>query len=108
AKVVDLLLPVVDQAAGRPDQEVDVLPEALALLLVVDAAVDGLHDQAHLAGAEHLGVARDLDDELARWRDHERARCGRAAGLSVLEEPGEDRDEERGGLPGPGLRLARD
>ena len=72
-EVVDALLPVVDQAARRSDQQIDVVAQALALLFVVDAAVDGLDGEAG-ARAEQLGVLRDLHRELARRRDHAGAR----------------------------------
>src|SRR5690606_32492299 len=58
-----VLLDVVDQAAGRGDDDVDAFLQQGALLVVVDAAVDQGEAQAEL-GAEADGVLVDLDGQL--------------------------------------------
>jgi hypothetical protein len=77
AEVHDVLLDVVDQAPGRGDHHVGAGAQQLALLVVVDAAIDQRVAQAALA--RDLGqVLLDLDRELARRRQDHRARILRA------------------------------
>ena len=101
------LLQVVDQAPGGPDQEVDRPLERVALLDVVDAAEDERGPEPR-EPPELPRVRVDLDHQLARGRDDERAgRPLAGVGRRVPEEPRERRDQERRGLAGARLGLAR-
>lgn len=104
-----MLLEVVDDATGRADQDVDARLELPALLVVARAAVDQAELEAGVR-AEHLGILVDLDRELARRREHDRARLRRHAlgPRRHREQAIEQREQERRGLPGPRLRLAGD
>ena len=104
-----VLLEVVDQAAGRGDDDVDAVAQLLALLVVIDAAVDQRRFQAGVA-ADVPEVLVDLDRQFARRRDDQRARIvRRALGQRRLRQQAiHHRDEERAGLAGAGLRLAGD
>ena len=83
--------------------------ERAALLVVVDAAECEAEREAGVL-REHLGVAVDLDRELARRREHQRARRGGrpVRGCRVAQQVREEGDQERGGLAGAGLGLSRD
>jgi hypothetical protein len=90
-------LEVVDEPSRRRDDHLTV-PQLGGLVPHPDAADDDrAADLARLAEALELLV--DLERELARRREDEGARAGggRAGG-----EPLDDRQEERGGLAGPG------
>jgi hypothetical protein len=82
-------------------------PEALALLLVVHAADHAGHLEVGEA-RQGLGVLLDLQRQFAGRGDDQRPRRAGllGVGLLLLEEVGEDRDQEGGGLAGAGLRLA--
>ncbi len=104
-----VLLEVVDQAARRRDHDVAAGLEQLALLVVVDAAVDQRRAQTGVA-ADVAEVLVDLDRQLARRREDHRARFavlalgdGRARQQAVHHG-----DQEGAGLAGAGLRLAGD
>ena len=99
------LLLVVEQAAGRADEQVGDRLDLLALEPIVHAAEDGEGGEARVA-AEDLGVGPDLRHELARRRHDEGPRSPRLPGRRLAEQPREDRDQKGGGLAGPGLRLA--
>ena len=104
-----LLLEVVDQAAGRADQDVHAVLEVAPLLLVVDAAEGEAELQARVL-AEQLGVVVDLHRELARRRDDQRERrvdLARRRDLGA-EQPGIQGDEEGRRLARAGLGLAGD
>ncbi len=83
-QVEDVLAEEVDGAARRADQDVDARRERAALLVVVDAA-EGEAEREPGVLREDLGVAVDLDRELARRREHQRARRG---GRPVRATPG--------------------
>ena len=96
----------VEQAAGRGDQDVDAARQGLDLAAVAQAADDHAEAQAE-AAAVGVEAARDLDGELARRRQHQRAR---ALGLGALAEAGEvlqHGQREGGGLAGAGLGDAQ-
>ena len=109
AQVEDVLAEEVDDAARRADQDVDARRERAALLVVVHAAEGEAEREAGVLH-EDLGVAMDLDRELARRREHQRARRGRwpVGRGRVAQQVREERDQERRGLAGAGLRLPRD
>jgi hypothetical protein len=85
----------------------------LALLVVTGTAVGEHHAQPALT-AEHHGIAVDLDRQLAGRREDQRTRLvgTRLVGMLVAggmaQQPGHGREQERGRLAGPGLRLASD
>ena len=108
-QVEDVLAEEVDRAARRADQDVDARRERAALLVVVDAA-EGEAERKPGVLREYLRVAMDLDRELARGREHERARRGGrpVRGCRVAQQVREECDQECGGLAGAGLGLARD
>ncbi len=104
-----MLLEVVDEPARRADQDVAALAQGVPLLVVVDAPVHR-EDREPGVGAQQTRVGLDLHHQLAGGRDDEHARRGdrRPRGGRMGEAAGERGDEERGGLPGAGLGLARD
>ena len=101
------LLVEVQQAARGGDEDVELVAQRLALLLVVHAA----HHARHLEVGEarqRLGVLLDLQRQLAGRGHDQRPRRTRLLGVGrlLLEEVGEDRDQEGRGLAGAGLGLA--
>ena len=108
-QVEDVLAEEVDDAARRADQDVDACLQGAALLVVVHAA-EGEPEREAGVLHEYLGVAVDLDRELARRRQDQRARRGRGAvgRRRVAQQVGEESDQERRGLSGAGLRLPGD
>ena len=100
---------VVEHAARRGDDDVATVLELLALLVVVDAAVDQRGLEAGVA-TDRLGVLVDLDGQLASRCDDQGARVrilavghGRRGEQAIHQ-----RDQEGTGLAGTGLRLAGD
>jgi len=57
---------------------------------------------------QHLRVVEDLHGELARGREDQcpDAGCTASAGRRIGQQSLEQRDQERGGLAGAGLRLS--
>jgi hypothetical protein len=92
-----VLLDVVDQAAGRGDDDVGALLQDLALLVVVDAAVDQGELEAQVA-AELDRVLVDLDRQFPGRRQDQRARVFRLA----LGQGGTG--QQAGSSPPPGRR----
>ena len=93
---------VVEDAAGRADDEMHTLLQRDELAADALAAVDR-HAAAGRRSATSLrGLLGDLHDQFARRREDERLRAGRF----VLVPPVEERQQERGGLAGAGLGLA--
>ncbi len=92
----------VEQPARARDQQVDALPQRLALGLVAHTAVD---DRDAVAGrlAHLLGDLFDLSGELAGGGDDERADAARL-GRDALQGG----QHERRGLAGAGLGAAHD
>ena len=109
AQVEDVLLVEIDGAARRADQDVHAPGERVALLVVVHAAEREAEREPRVL-AQDLGIAMDLDRELAGRREHQRPqRRARLVGrCRVAQQVREDRDQERGGLAGARLRLSRD
>ena len=100
-----MLLEVVDQAARRGNDDVHAGAQDVALLVVVDAAVDqrGLEPGG---AADVLEILLDLDREFARRRHDDGARIGRAAfGNGRMGEQALHRcDEEGCGLARTGVQ----
>ena len=97
------LFEMVEESSGRGGDDVRAGAEFIILLAVTDAAIDDGHFQ--------IGEARiianggfDLRRELARRLQDERTR---ANGI-MFAELGKDRQGERGGFAGAGLRAADD
>ena len=91
---------MVEQAAGRADDDVDAAAEGVLLRPHADAAEDGRGGDRRVHG-EVVQVLDDLRRQLARRRQHERAR--RAARL--VDEPVQDRQQKRRGLAAAGHRA---
>ena len=107
---IRVLLEVVDQTAGRADEDVHSVLQALELLGVVDASVHGVDREAAVA-PEELRLLANLDHELARRRDDQRARARDTAARRLLrraKQAGEGPDEVRRGLARSRLRLTGD
>ena len=94
---------VVEEAAGRRDDDVDAAPEGVLLGAHPDAAEDGRAGERRVE-RERLEMLVDLRRQLARGREDERAR--RAARLR--HEAVKDREEERGGLAAARHRAGED
>ena len=92
----------VEQATGGGDEHVDASAKRLGLRLVADAAVDDGDAVLGVLG-RLAGDAVDLQRELAGRGDDERARRLVAAGDALQE-----RQDERRGLAGAGLRATDD
>ena len=95
----------VEQAAGRRDQHVEAVHQVAHLAAHRHAADDERGLDAHVAaiGAEAF---EDLAGQFARRAEHQHARALLLQRLPVGGEPVEDRQRERGGLAGAGLRDA--
>ena len=104
-----VLLDVIDQPARGGDDHVGAALQQLALLVVVDTAIDQREFQAEI-GAEFHRVLVDLDCQLAGRRQDQGARVfGFALGQRWTREQAIDhRDQERQCLAGASLRLAGD
>ena len=99
------LLNVVDETSGRRDEDVDAPHETVDLRTDRNAAEDRGGDEAEVLAvdAETLG---DLAREFPRRRQDQGA-AGVALGPdALLGEAMQDRQGERGGLTGAGLRNA--
>jgi hypothetical protein len=100
------LLHVVEQAAGRGDQDVERAREAVDLRLHAHTAED--HGRLHrrvLAVDAHGFL--DLRGELARGREDQHADAAARLGVArgdLVREPLQDGQHESGGLAGAGLR----
>ena len=93
-------LEVIEQAAGRGDENVDAAGE-LRVLFVERHAADHQRDVELLACAVFFEALLYLCGELARGLQDERARHARP-GAAILQ-PGDHRQCEGGGLAGAGL-----
>ena len=98
-------LEVVDQAARRGDEDVGAATQVVDLRAHAGAAEDGGDVQAQVA-AVGLDAVGDLHREFAGRRQDQRARLARAVGRRLLRQPLQQRQRERGGLAGAGLRAA--
>ena len=93
-------LHVVEQPAGRRHQHIHAVAQGVHLLAVADAAEDHGAAQVGEAG-EIVNGGLDLGGQFARRLQDEQT------GLrAVLAESGQDRQRERRGLAGAGLRAA--
>ena len=97
------LLEVVHDPARGADDDVHAAAQRAELDAVRLAAVDGQHVHALDVGGVLLERLADLERELAGRREHQRLRR-----LLRQVEAGQDRQRERRGLAGAGLREADD
>ncbi len=102
-----LLIDEIEQASRRGDEDVDAVAERRNLLVLIDAAEDDGIAELEIA-AVGLEAVVYLERELARGRQDERAHAARFVLTGVLGEALEQRQAERGGLAGAGLRDAED
>ncbi len=102
-----VLLHVVDQAARGGDDDVHALLQQLALLVVINAAVDQGETQAQV-GTELHRILVDLDGQFAGRGQDQRARVFRLAvgQRRTRQQAVHDSDQEGQRLAGAGLRLA--
>ena len=103
---------MIEQAAGRGDDEVDAGAQRAILRTGGDAAKHGRAGESGVI-AEALEVFFDLERQLTRRREHEHARglrtrrIARIFGVELrVEQALHDRQQERGGLARAGLRAA--
>ncbi len=99
------LADVVEQAAGCGDQDLDAAPEGLDLGIDAGAAVDDGRPERN-APTVCLDRLGDLDRQLAgRGEDEDPHRVARRreAGVAVVPQGLQDRQDEGGGLAGSGL-----
>ena len=94
---------MIEQPAGRADDDVDPAPEGVLLGRHADTAVDACGRDRSMDG-QVSEVRQNLRRQLTRWREHERA--GRTA--RPADEGVEDREEERGGLSASSHRRRED
>ena len=93
----------IEQAAGRRHDDVRVAAQRLHLRSLADAAE---YDRALRGNVDAVvgEVVRDLGRQLARRREHQRARSP-ALPARLARQAVEDRQSEGGGLAGSGLRA---
>ena len=100
---LDRIVPhVIHQPARRGDDDVHARPQRPLLRVHRHAAVDRDARNRRVV-RQPLHLVFDLDRELARRRQHQRARSGGRSGGALGEEPLQDRHEERGRLAGARL-----
>ena len=95
----------VEQPSRRRDQHVDAAHE-IANLAIDRHAADGERDARMDVAAVGLEAVDDLRGQLARRAEHQHAAGALFEALLGLGEVIEDRQRERGGLAGSGLRDA--
>ncbi len=98
-----VVLEVVEKPAGRRDDHVGAFAERFLLGPHLHAAVHGGGREARVSG-QIRQVPHDLEGQLTRRREHQRA--GRAPG--PVDEPMENRQQERGRLPASGGRAGKE
>ena len=105
-EVLDLIEPrvrraqVIEQPAGRRDDDVDAAAKRVLLRPVADAAEHGRAGHRRVR-REILQVFENLRRQLARGREHERAR----AAARRVDQSLQDRQQKRRGLAAAGLRA---
>ncbi len=101
-----LLLDVVQQAAGRGDQDVQTLLQGPLLTAVFHAAEDHRDAEAQVR-AIGLEAVADLGGQLTRGAQDQHARRAGLGGDAVFGQAMQDRQGEGGGLAGAGLGDAQ-
>ena len=104
AEIEALALHEIDQAAGRAHHHVDAALERAPVEAEIGATGERHHARA--GGLEQPGeLTLHLRRQLARGRDHQRARAGRGRQpLGVAEQPARDQQPEGDRLARPRLR----
>ena len=97
------LFRMIEQTAGRGHEDIEARRERLDLRPLAHAADDDRVAQMQKASIGPDAVA-DLDGEFARRRQDQRTRGFRFAQLVPDAKPLQQRQRERGGLAGSGLR----
>ena len=97
------LAEVIEQAAGCRDDDVHAAPEGMLLRTHADTTEHGSTGDRRVHG-EVLQVLVDLRRELARRREHERARDT----TGTIDELVHDREDERRGLAAAGHGAGKD
>ncbi len=96
---------MVEQAAGRGDEDLDAAPKDLDLRVDARAAIDDRGAERN-AAAVGLDGGGDLTRELTgggQDQDADRMSCRRIPGVGVVAENLQDRQHEGGSLAGAGL-----
>ena len=91
---------MVEQAAGRGDDDVDAAAEGVLLRTHADAAEDGRGGHRRVHG-KVVQVLDDLRRQLASRRQHERAR----GAARLVDQPMQNRQQERRRLAAAGRRA---
>ena len=91
---------VIEQAAGRGDDDVDAAAKRVLLRSMAHATVDGGASDGRVR-REILQIVENLRRQLARGRQDQRARRAARAVLQALE----NRQQKRRGLAAAGLRA---
>ena len=95
----------VDEAARRGDQHIGALGQTVGL--AVDRGAAHNHGDLHWrATGEGIEVLVNLLHQLARGGEDQRAHIARPGRVGDIQNTGEQRQAERGGLAGAGLRKA--
>ena len=97
---------MVQQTAGRRDQDVQTLLQGPLLGAVFHAAEDDRDPEAQV-GAVSLEAVADLGGQFTRGRQDQHARRARLGGDAVLGQAMQDRQGEGGGLAGARLGDAQ-
>ena len=103
---IDPFFQIIDQPARRADENIDAVLKAGTLLFVIDAAIDGMQFQIGIFG-QLLAIFIDLDNQLARRRNHQHARVMLRAPRFWLagQQPVNGRNQKGGGFAGAGAPL---
>ena len=108
-EVDQALVEQVDQAARRRDQDIDALLDRAHLRTLPDAAEDDREADRRVPSVAREAL-RDLRRELTGGGEHERLGTASdrqlCAARDLAEQSVQDRQRERGGLAGAGLRDA--
>ena len=95
---------MIAQAARSADDDVHAARQRIALAPRIHAA-DARGDPRSRLGVQPAQLALDLDRELARGRDDQRARgAGDSDAIRIAEQPLGEREPESDGLSGTRLR----
>ena len=107
AHVEDMLLEVVNDAPGRPDQDIDAVLQGLPLFFVVDATIYNADLETRVF-PQHLGVAENLHRQFARGGQNQCANTrGAAPRQGIGQQALKQRHQECGRFAGTRLCLAR-
>ena len=107
AREIDVALAnVVEQAAGRGNEDVDAVHHRLDLRAMANATEDHRDGDAEVAAVRAEAVC-DLACQFARRAQHEHAAAAARRGTAISGEAVQDWECKSGGLAGSGLRDAK-